>query len=116
MKSKTVWTVLLVLGLAVVLLFAGFCITRYSWAGGFGGGGMMRGFGFWNPLGFLGMTLMRLIPLGFLVLVVLGVIALFKGLSRPAPVASPTPARTCSNCGKPAQSDWTTCPHCGKPL
>jgi hypothetical protein len=86
----------------------------------------------WSPLGgFFG----GLICLGFLVLLVLGIIWLVRSLRRPttvasvptavasmpAPVSQSTPevmpeavVNPCKRCGKPLQDDWKVCPHCGK--
>lgn len=85
--------------------------------GGFHHGGMMgRGYGFQHPMmygfgffpfGFFN-WLFLLAVIGF---AIYGVIALIN--RRPAPAS---PARTCTNCGKPAQGDWSTCPHCGTTL
>jgi hypothetical protein len=73
--------------------------------------------------GFFGGLLM----LGFLVLIVLGIIWLVGRLrsskpietstSVPAIVSEPIPAaalNTCKKCGKPLQVDWSVCPYCGK--
>ncbi len=114
MKSKTGWIVVIALGLILLLVLPGIFMMGRSWTGGYGG--MMGGFGFMNPLGFFGMSLMWLIPIGLLVLSVFGAVALINGLTKPGNSAPPAPERTCSNCGKPAQSAWTTCPYCGKPL
>jgi hypothetical protein len=119
MKSKTGWLVVIVLGLILFLVLPGIFMLGRSWSVGYGGmmgPGMMGGFGYWNPFGFLGMALMWLIPIGLLVLLVLGAVALINGLTKPGNAATPVIDRTCSNCGKQAQSGWTTCPYCGKPL
>lgn len=119
MKSTIGW----ILGIVLVLLLvlpALFIMGRF-WSGGYGGmmggyGGMMGGFGHMGIFGFFGMALMWLIPLGLLVLVVVGVVALVNGLTRSGNTAAPLPARNCPSCGKPAQSDWATCPYCGTAL
>ncbi|HBG74744.1 MAG: hypothetical protein A2X25_11965 [Chloroflexi bacterium GWB2_49_20] len=119
MKSKTGWIVVIVLGLILLLVLPGIFMTGRSWIGGYGGmmgPGMMGGFGYMNPFGFLGMALMWLIPIGLLVLSVFGAVALINGLTNPGNSSTPLPTRTCSNCGKQAQSGWMTCPYCGKPL
>lgn len=119
MKSKTGWILALVLGLVVLFLLPSLLMGRF-WAGGYGGmmggPGMMSGWSFMNPFGFLGMALMWVIPVGILVLLVMGVVALFNGLSKPKNSVSPAPDRKCSSCGKAVQSDWITCPYCGKLL
>jgi len=68
------------------------------------------------PLGgFIG----GLLSLGFLALVVLGIIWLVRRLSTPklveAPATMPVAVATpCKKCGKPIQEDWKVCPYCGK--
>jgi hypothetical protein len=94
----------------------------------FGENGHMRGPGMMgygrNPLfGLIG----GLFSLGFLVLMVLGIVWLIRTLRSPkavvATAAMPveTPAATpaivtpsCKKCGQPLQDDWKVCPHCGK--
>ena len=118
MKSKTGWILAIILGLVILFLLPSLLTGRF-WAGGYGsmmGPGMMGGFGYMNPLGFFGMALMWLIPAGFLVLVVVGAVALINGLTRPGNPTPPAADRKCANCGKLSQSDWTTCPYCGKSL
>jgi len=91
---------------------------------GFGCGGvnmMGRGFGWglgmmggWGMLGGMGMLLMLLIPLGFITLLIAGVVLLVRGVNAPRAAAPASPA--CPSCGRSVQGDWTTCPYCGKPL
>jgi hypothetical protein len=122
MRSKLGWIfaaillLVLVVALPLVFRFAG-----WGWRGGMMGG---RGFmephaGFFFPMGFLGMGFAMLLPAAFLVLLVLGGVALVNSLARPS-LPSPQPptpsGRTCPNCGKPAQMDWTHCPYCGNAL
>jgi hypothetical protein len=67
---------------------------------------------FWRLM----MLLAFLLPLGLIILVVWGVIALVR---RPVTtVTPPAPAvtRNCPSCGKSAQADWKTCPYCGQNL
>jgi hypothetical protein len=89
--------------------------------------GMLRGF---FPFG--GM-LGGLVCLGFLSLVVLGIVALVISLRRskkpaaaaPSQVGPATPgdgeemaipARACPNCQRPVIEDWSHCPYCGTAL
>jgi hypothetical protein len=94
--------------------------------GGFGHmrGPSMMGYGF-MPFGGI---FACLVGLGFLVLMVLGIIVLVRGLRKPmpatnvlatAPAITPesTPAaiiNACKKCGKPLQDEWVACPFCGK--
>jgi hypothetical protein len=70
-----------------------------------------------------------LIGIGFLLLVVLGVIYLVRSLVQPkqpvvttampvtpARAPNPTSVHACPHCGRPVQDDWSHCPHCGGPL
>ena len=118
MKSKIGWIVAIALGLIVLFLSPSLMIGRF-WTGGYNGmmgSGMMGGFGFWNPLGFLGMALMWVIPVGILVLVVVGAVALVNGLNKQGNSSPLVSDRKCSNCGKAVQPDWATCPYCGTSL
>jgi hypothetical protein len=93
--------------------------------------------GFFSPLRYLAFPL---ICLGFLALIVLGIIALVRSSNKsrpaeapqvavpapaPAPVqvvaeapaqAAPAAAKNCPNCGREVQEDWANCPYCGAPL
>ena len=121
MKSKIGWILGIVLVVVLLLALPVLFMMGRLWPGGYGGmmggyGGMMGGFGHMGSFGFFGMALMWLIPLGLLVLVVAGVVALVNGLTRSSNTQAPLPGQKCSNCGKPAQADWTTCPYCGTSL
>ena len=88
-------------------------------------------FGIFRPLP---MIFGCFIALGFLVLLVLGVIYLAGGLRRPqqpavppaavAPLVATPPAPApvqntvyvCPHCAQPVQKDWKHCPNCGGPL
>ena len=118
MKSKTGWILAIALGLVILFLLPSLLMGRF-WTGGYGGmmgPGMMSGFGFMNPFGFFGMALMWLIPIGILVLLVIGAVYLVNSLTRSGNVAPPASDRKCANCGKAAQPDWATCPYCGNAL
>jgi len=120
MKSKIIWGIVIVLGLAVLFFLPSLLMGRF-WLGnnlGIMGPGMMGSYGFVRPLGFFGMGLMWLVPLSIVVLVVLGIVALFRSLTNGnrQTVGTNPPGRTCQSCGKPAQVDWSTCPYCSNPL
>ena len=147
MKKVWKWILGIVLGLIVlaVLFCVGFIVFRnfHAYRGearnapGFsqrgpqmmmpnGGFQYMRGPGMMNrgivPFGgFFG----GLLAIGFLALVVLGIIWLVRSLRTPkrvdvpaaAPVAMPVEVTNlCKKCGKPLQSDWHVCPNCGKKI
>jgi hypothetical protein len=156
MKKVWKWIIAIVLGLVVlaVLVGVGFLVwgnfhgmrlqsfePRIPYQRGpgmmpFGGYGYdhMRGPGMmsygWrmNPLGgFIG----GLFSLGFLALLVLGIIWLVRSLRTQKQVVAPVAASNenpvgtpvelassvsnpCKRCGQPLQDDWKVCPHCGK--
>ena len=96
--KKINWLVVTVIGLIVLLFLFG--------------GGMMGSWGYF-PFGWIGMAFMWLIPVGFIVLTVLGVAWLAQNLGRSIPSASQS---ACPNCGKGVQADWKNCPYCGTTL
>jgi hypothetical protein len=129
--NKVNWTQVGVFAAVVLLVF----LVGASLLGGFGGygyapgvmggrggmmgPGMMGGWGF-GPFAWLGMIFMWIVPVGFLTLLILGVVWLFRQVSGSSgPVAAPPqapPGKTCPNCGRPAQADWQLCPYCGQAL
>jgi len=144
MKKVWKWIIGIVIGLVVlaVLAGAGFAFRMHNAVGGLRGlrgwddgvgrgfgmmpfGGMHRG-GFGMMSGGPGMFFGGLLQIGFLVLLVLGIIWLVRKLQNPAPVAAPiapaapvvpvTPAAACGKCGYPVQNEWKVCPNCGKKL
>lgn len=144
MKKVWKWILGIVIGLVVlaILVGVGFALSgrmhaarvgleieRGWYLGGpgmmpFGGHmrypGMMRGFGFFPFGGILG----GLISLGFIALIVLGIIWLVRALRGPrtvvqtpasaAATSEPVAMTACKNCGKPLQAEWKNCPYCGK--
>jgi hypothetical protein len=87
-------------------------------------GGMMPvrqnngGFGMFTGGGFMSGAIMLfglLFPLGFGILMVLGIIILFRIVRQPSPaiVAVTSP---CTKCGVSLQSGWAFCPHCAEPI
>ncbi len=122
MKSTIGWTLAIVIGLILLLLLPGLWMMGGFW-GGYGGmmggpGMMGGGYNFMHPFGWGGMFLGWLIPVGVIVLLVIGAVALVNNLNRSGTQTQPpaAPSRTCPNCGKPAQADWNTCPYCGQKL
>lgn len=127
--KKTLGWILGILGvLAILLLFtlplwtgwvwrdnwwgwiANCCGDRYgNWR--MHGPGMMWGF---MPFGWPGMLFMALIPLGFLALIVVGIVWLVRIAS--GSISAPAHERTCRNCGTQVQLHWKLCPLCGTSL
>ncbi len=118
---KVGWVVVAVLGV-LVLLALGVGLSLLGGGSGYGGWGMMGpgmmgGYGGWgySPFGWVGMAFMWLIPIGLLVLTVLGVVYLARAVG--SGTANPSSAaRTCPSCGRGVQLDWRNCPHCGASL
>ena len=137
--NKVNWTVVGVFG-AIVLVALIVGLSLVGGGRGYGGWGMIgpgmmgpgmtlapalrsgasagvAGYGGWgySPLGWIGMVFMWLIPIGLLVLTVLGVVWLVRtvtsGSGNP-----PASTRMCPNCGRSVQPDWRNCPHCGTDL
>jgi hypothetical protein len=110
--NKINWAVVVIAGL-VALVLLGFG-TGMMGGWGYGGWGMMGswGHGFW-PFG-IGMFFMWLIPLGFIVLVGLGIAWLVKAVSGGN--APAVPAQSCPSCGRAVQPDWKNCPYCAASL
>jgi len=120
-------------GVALLVLLIGLSFLSFSWIGGgmmggwggMMGPGMMGGWGgnvggSWGLLGWFFSLIALLIPVGFLALLILGGVWLFrqaggaKGVSFGPGQAGP--GKTCPSCGRPVQADWQTCPYCGQGL
>ncbi len=115
--NKINWPAVAVFGIVVLVAFLiGVSLLGGGWGyGGWGmmGPGMMGGWGF-GPFGWIGMILMGLIPIGFIVLTVLGVVWLVRAVGGGMNPAAPM--RTCPSCGRVVQADWKACPYCGVAL
>lgn len=121
MNKTIAWFLAITTALLLVLPGLWIVTSLWGYGGMMGGYGMMRGnYGFMNPLGWVGMAFMWLIPAAILIVLVTGVAALINYLTRlsnPTLQAnSPASSRVCQTCGKPAQIDWNTCPYCGEKL
>lgn len=103
------WPAVVIVGLIALLLL--FSVGIFS-AWGMMGTGMMERWGS-SSLGWIAMIFMWLIPVGFIVLSVLGIAWLVRNLGGATP---PAPGRACPNCGKGVQADWQYCSHCGTSL
>jgi hypothetical protein len=114
--NKVNWTTVAVFGIVVLLAFLlGVSLLGGGGYGGWGmmGPGMMGGWGF-GPFGWIGMLFMGLVPIGFIVLIVLGIIWLARAIGSgggPAAIRA-----VCPNCRRGVQSDWRNCPYCGAEL
>src|SRR5574341_211687 len=109
--NKINWTAVAVFAIVALLVF----LIAGSLLGGWGmmGPGMMGRWGF-APFGWIGMIFMWLIPLGFLVLTVLGIVWLVRTLGSGN--NPPAPTKTCPSCRHGVQADWRNCPYCGTTL
>ena len=115
---KTNWSIAGIIGLVILLLL-------FS-AGMFNGWGMMgpgmtlapgasAGVSRWgySPFGWIAMIFMGLIPVGIIVLAILGIVWLVRSSGSFNP---PAADHACPNCGKGVQADWQNCPYCGASL
>lgn len=121
------WAQVAVFGIVVLLVFLlGIGLLSFGWGGGMmGGWGSMMGpghmmYGYSSPWGWLASGLMWLFPLGFLVLLALGVVWLVRvigWLQGPSTSQSHLqPGKVCPNCHTTVQADWQHCPYCGQEL
>lgn len=111
--NKINWSAVAVFSVVALLFFLVGASLLGGWRyGSWGrmGPGMMGGWGF-APFGWAGMLLLWLLPVGLVVLIVLGIVWLGRAVRGPA-----APARACSSCGRAAQLDWRSCPYCGQAL
>lgn len=137
--TKINWTQVAVFGGVVLLVFLigisllSFFGQGYGY-GGWGPGWMMgpgmmgsrgpgwtMGYGYGGgALGWLFSLLGLIFPLGFLALLILGGVWLFRQVSQPqVPSAGrpdAQPGQTCPNCNQAVQADWQLCPYCGQGL
>ena len=123
---KDWWRYLLAGGLIFVIVFF-FALPFVGGVGGWPygirgmGPGMMGGFpimGF-GVFGWLIMLGMWLVPLAVIVLLVAGVMALFRSTAVTPAGRPPEPAsevHPCPNCGRQVQNGWVACPYCGQKL
>ena len=86
-----------------------------GWCPFCGGTGRHAGWGFGGMFGWFFTLGTMLFPLGLLALLILGVVWLVRGTSRPRGSAPQAP-RECPECGKPVAGDWHHCPECGHGL
>lgn len=67
-------------------------------------------------MGVFGLLLMLFLPLGFLGLVILGIILLVRAIQKPGESEGQQHTARCDNCGKKVAADWAICPYCGENL
>jgi hypothetical protein len=115
--NRVNWIVVAIVSIITlfVLVFGASLIGGWGHGGwGMMGPGMMGGRWGFTPFGWIGMIFMWLIPLGLLVLTVLGIIWLVRAFSGGNNPVAPT--QTCASCGGGVQADWKNCPYCGTSL
>lgn len=108
--NKVNWTAVAIVSIIVllVLMFGASLLGRPGYAGwGYGGWGMM------GPWMMGGMFFMWLIPVGILVLTVIGIAWLVQNIGRNNPTSA---SHACPSCGHGVQTDWKNCPYCGTTL
>ncbi|MEW6717044.1 MAG: zinc ribbon domain-containing protein [Chloroflexota bacterium] len=114
--NKVNWTSVAVFGIIALLVFLIGTSLLGGWRyGGWGmmGSGMMGGWGI-APFGWIGMLFMWLVPIGFLVLTVVGIAWLVRTIGAGGSTAAPS--RNCPSCGRGVRTDWKNCPYCGTSL
>ena len=84
--------------------------------GDYDGYGMMGDYGGYSMMGSGWMTFGWIIPVFILILIIGAGVWLGNSLTNRGINSSASPARTCSNCNKPAEADWKVCPHCSVSL
>lgn len=123
------WSQVLVFGLVALVVFAlGLSVLFLLLGGGWGmmgpggmGGGWCPWCGGTGRLGggllstILGLTIVCLLPLGVLVLLILGGVWLARNTGRGG-FSSPSSSLACPNCGRSVEPEWRNCPYCGEDL
>lgn len=113
--NKVNWTVVAIVGvIGLLVLMLGASLLAGLRYGGYGYGGWGMGPWMMGPFMMGGMFFMWLIPIGFLVLIGLGIAWIVR--TAGGPNNSNAPAHTCPSCGRSVQVDWKNCPHCGTVL
>ena len=93
--------------------------TNQFWRDGFWdhhGRGMHWGIPGLPFLGIFGMLFALLLPLGFVALLVLGIIFLVRTLRSSSTKPNSVEVPRCHNCGKQVEGEWVVCPYCGENL
>lgn len=108
--NRNNWIAIGIVALLVLLLGASLLGGNRYGGWGMMGPGMMGGWGI-SPFGWIGMIFMWLIPVGFLVLTVIGIAWLVRAIGGGDNPAAP--GQTCPSCGRGVLGDWKNCPYCG---
>lgn len=108
--NKVNWTAVAIVSIiALLVLVFGASLLGSPGYGGWG----YRGWGMMGPWMMSGMFFMWLIPVGILVLTVLGIAWLVQNIGRNNPTNAP---HACPSYGRGVQTDWKNCPYCGTAL
>ncbi|MCK6582506.1 MAG: zinc ribbon domain-containing protein [Anaerolineales bacterium] len=108
--NKVNWTVVVVFSIvALFILMFGASLLGGSGYGGWGYGG----WGMMGPWMMGGMFFMWLFPVGFVVLIVLGIAWLVRSIGGNNLAGT---LHSCPSCGRGVQTDWKNCPYCGTAL
>ena len=89
--------------------------SQEGWCPFCGGTGRSPGGFFGGMFGWFVMLMAILFPLGFLVLVILGIVWLVRTVHRPPGEIARAP-KPCPHCAKPVDVDWRACPFCEEDL
>jgi hypothetical protein len=89
--------------------------TQSGWCPVCGGTGRIAGWGSAGIWGWFWMVGIILLPLGLLVLLILGIIWMARGAIR-SPSEPQASGQTCPKCGQAVEVDWRACPFCREDL
>ena len=78
--------------IALLFLFGGGMMS--GWGYGYRGWGMMGSWGY-SPFSWIGMLFMWLVPVGFIVLTVFGIVWLVRNIGNSTPPSAQTPCPIC---------------------
>ncbi len=109
--KKINWLIVGIIAVIALLFLFGAGMMS-GWGYGYRGWGMMGSWGY-SPFSWIGMLCMWLVPVGFIVLTVFGIVWLVRNVGNSTPPSAQTP---CPNCAKGVQTDWQNCPYCGTTL
>ena len=87
--------------------------TQGGWCPFCGGTGTSSGWGSGGVFAWVFVLMAILLPVGLLVLLILGIVWVARAVSRPTN-QSESPGQTCPKCGKAVEVDWRACPFCAE--